>query len=325
MKDKVLAFLKKEKKYCSGEEISHELGVTRAAIWKTIKKLQAEGYEIQSSTKKGYKLLGTPNIVTPSEVKEHLQTKVLGQTIYYETEMDSTNNKAKELARQGAQEGTLVIADKQTNGKGRLGRSWTSPEGAGIWMSLILRPHILPQYASQITLVAGLSLCEAIQEVTGLEVGIKWPNDVVVNGKKVCGILTEMNAEMEEINYIIVGIGINVNIMTFPVELPYASSLRLEGGEEYSRSSIIQTFLEKFEVAYNTYKSNPTLESIRERYEKNCITLYKKVKLIKKNEEVIAYATGITNEGALSVCYEDDSKEDVLSGEISVRGLYGYV
>ena len=325
MKDQVLAFLKEERDYCSGEEISQKLGVTRAAVWKAIKKLQADGYEIQSSTKKGYKLIVAPNIITPSEIKEGLKTKVLGQIVHYEAEIDSTNNKAKELAREGAEEGVLVVADKQMNGKGRLGRKWESPSGTGIWMSLVLRPDILPQYASQITLVAGLGICEAIQEVTGLDAKIKWPNDVVVNGKKICGILTEMSAEMEGINYIIVGIGVNVNMTTLPEDLPYASSLALEGGKEYSRSQIIRSFLEKFEVDYNQYKSKPDLECIKERYEKNCITLHKKVKLIKKNEEVIAMALGITNEGALQVRYENNIEEEIVSGEVSVRGLYDYV
>lgn len=325
MKDKVLTFLKEENKYCSGEEISKKLGVTRAAIWKIIKKLQAEGYEIESSTKKGYKLIESPNIVTANEVREHLSTQYLGQTIHYEAEVDSTNQLAKQLAGQGEKEGTLVIADQQTRGKGRLGRVWTSPPGTGIWMSLILRPEILPQYASQLTLVAGLSVCEAIQEVTGLEAQIKWPNDVVVNGKKVCGILTEMSAEMDGINYVIVGIGINVNMKSFAEELPHASSLALQGGQEYSRKEIIKHFLEKFEIDYSVYKQNPNLAAIKTRYEKNCITLHKKVKLIRGNEEIIARAIEITTSGALKVQYEDGKIEDIVSGEVSVRGLYDYV
>lgn len=325
MKNQVLVFLKEKSEYCSGEEISQKLGVTRTAVWKAINKLKAEGYEIHSSTKKGYKLIETPNIITPSEVSEGLNTKVLGSTIYYEDTLDSTNTKAKQLAREGAVEGTLVIADQQTGGKGRLGRSWESPSGTGIWMSLILRPDILPQYASQLTLVAGLNMCEAIEEVTKLKAKIKWPNDVVVNGKKICGILTEMSAEIDGINYIVVGIGVNVNTKEFPESLPYASSLALEGEREYSRKAIIKRFLEKFEIDYNHYKEQPDLNNIKARYEKNCITLHKKVKLIKKDQEVIAEAIGITNEGTLRVRYEDGMIEEVLSGEVSVRGLYEYI
>ena len=325
MKDKVLAFLKEQEEYRSGEEISQKLGVTRAAIWKAIKKLQADGYEIESSTKKGYKLLSSPNVITPSEIKHNLCTEVLGQDIYYKEEIDSTNNQAKVLAREGAKEGHLIIAEHQSQGKGRLGRSWQSPSGTGIWMSLILRPHILPKYASQLTLLAGLSMCEVIQEITGLEAKIKWPNDIVVNGKKVCGILTEMSAEMESINYIILGIGVNVNMAYFPEELPYASSLAIEGKKEYSRKAIIKAFLEKFEIDYKVYKKQPDLTPIMERYEKNCITLNRKVKLLVSHEEVIAKATGISNEGELLVTLEDGTMKVVSSGEVSVRGLYDYV
>ncbi len=325
MKDEVLSFLKEEKEYCSGEEISQRLGVTRAAVWKAIKKLQEQGYEIASSTKKGYKLIHVPNIITSSEIKEKLNTQFLGQKIEYRKEVDSTNNLAKELARKGASEGTLIVADKQTSGKGRLGRSWESPAGTGIWMSLILRPDILPQYASQLTLVAGLGVCEAIKKSTGLEAKIKWPNDVVVNGKKVCGILTEMSAEIERINYVVVGIGINANMESFPEELPYASSLKIESQEECVRRDIIKDFLEIFERDYKNYKIDMNLESMRSRYEENCITLHKKVKLIKQDEECIAEAIGITNLGTLMVRYENGMQEEVISGEVSVRGLYGYV
>ena len=325
MKDKVLTFLKEQEAYRSGEEISQKIGVTRAAIWKAIKKLQADGYEIGSSTKRGYKLLTSPNVVTPSEIKDNLCTEVLGQDIYYKEEIDSTNNKAKALAREGAKEGLLVIADCQTEGKGRLGKNWESPAGTGIWMSLVLRPHILPKYASQLTLVAGLSMCEVIQEVTGLEARIKWPNDIVVNGKKVCGILTEMSAEMEGINYIILGIGVNVNMKYFPEELPYASSLALESRREYSRKTIVKKFLEKFEVYYKTYKKQPDLTPIMERYEKNCITLHREVKLLMGSEEVIAKATGISHEGELLVTLEDGTSKEVSSGEVSVRGLDDYI
>ena len=325
MKEKILAFLKAKQEYCSGEEISQKLGVTRSAVWKNIKKLKSDGYEILSSTKKGYYLVQTPNIITETEIKEQLRTKVLGQTIYYKDEIDSTNNKAKELARKGAKEGTLVVADQQTSGKGRLGRVWESPAGTGIWMSIILRPNILPQYASQITLVAGLDMCEAIQEVTGLNAMIKWPNDVVVGGKKVCGILTEMSAEIEGINYIVVGIGVNVNMKHFPETLPYASSLVLQGGKEYSRKEIITNFLERFEKDYEQYKVKPDLEALQKRYERNCINLHKKVKLVRKSGEVVAEAIGINKEVELCVKYEDGTEETVLSGEVSVRGLYGYI
>lgn len=325
MKELVLKHLKKEQDYCSGEEISHKLGVTRAAVWKAIKKLQEEGYQITSSTRKGYKLIVSPNVITASEVKDELQTKIMGQEIIYYEAIDSTNNEAKKKAREGASEGTLIIADQQTAGKGRLGRSWISPSGEGIWMSLILRPHILPNQASQLTLIAGLGMCEAIERVTGLKAQIKWPNDVVVNSKKICGILTEMSAQVEQIEYVVVGIGVNVNLSSIPEELPYASSLAIEGGKEYSRKKIIATFLEIFEVDYTQYVKSLNLNFIKERYEQSCITLHRQVKLITKENECIAKALGINEEGALMAQMQDGSIQTVSSGEVSVRGLYGYI
>lgn len=325
MKDKVLNFLKEQDDYRSGEEISQKLGVTRSAVWKDIKKLQAQGYEIVSSTKKGYKLIVSPNIMTAHEIQEKLATKVMGQAITYYDEVDSTNTVAKSLAREGAKEGTLVVADKQNSGKGRLGRVWSSPARQAISMSLILRPQIMPSKASQLTLIAGVSICEAIEKVTGLNAQIKWPNDIVVNGKKICGILTEMSAQVECIEYVIVGIGVNVNIKAFPETLPYASSLALEGNKEYSRKEIIAYFLEIFEQEYYKYLKTLDLSFIKERYESQCITIGRKVKLISSTNERLAEALGINELGELVVKLEDGTIEAVSTGEVSVRGLYGYI
>lgn len=325
MKEEILGYLKEQKDFRSGEEISKKLGVTRAAVWKAIKKLQADGYRITSSTKKGYKLIESPNLVTPHEISEILNTKVLGKKIYYFEEVGSTNNEAKALCREWPEEGTLVIAEKQSGGKGRLGRTWESPSKTGIWMSLVLCPEIMPQYASQITLVAGLGMCEAIKDITGLEAKIKWPNDIVVNGKKICGILTEMSAQVEAIDYIVVGIGVNVNMTSFPEELPYASSLALEGGKSYSRREIVARFLQIFEKDYEAYKQNPDLEAIIGRYEANCITLHQMVKIISRNEEMIAKAEKINKDGTLVIKMTDGTVKQISSGEVSVRGLYGYI
>lgn len=325
MKEEILGYLKEQKDFRSGEEISKKLGVTRAAVWKAIKKLQADGYRITSSTKKGYKLIESPNLVTPHEISEILNTKVLGKKIYYFEEVGSTNNEAKALCREWPEEGTLVIAEKQSGGKGRLGRTWESPSKTGIWMSLVLCPEIMPQYASQITLIAGLGMCEAIKDITGLEAKIKWPNDIVVNGKKICGILTEMSAQVEAIDYIVVGIGVNVNMTSFPEELPYASSLALEGGKSYSRREIVARFLQIFEKDYEAYKQKPDLEAIIGRYEANCITLHQMVKIISRNEEMIAKAEKINKDGTLVIKMTDGTVKQISSGEVSVRGLYGYI
>jgi BirA family biotin operon repressor/biotin-[acetyl-CoA-carboxylase] ligase len=325
MKEKILEFLKSQKEYISGEEISSKLGITRAGVWKNINKLKEEGYNIESMTRKGYRLITTPNIITKSEVSSIIHTKVLGKDIRYYDQINSTNEMAKTLAREGASEGTVVIADRQLSGKGRLGKHWDSPSGTGIWMSIILKPDIMPVQASQLTLLAGLSVCEAVNKVTGLESRIKWPNDVVVNRKKVCGILTEMSAELDGINYIIVGIGINVNTKEFTEELSHATSLSLEGGKDYMRRYIIKEILEVFEEDYMVYKKGRNIKHFLQRYKDNCITLNGDVKIITHQREYTAYAKDIAKDGSLIVTDEQGQEETIFSGEVSVRGLYGYI
>ncbi|MDF2877125.1 MAG: biotin/acetyl-CoA-carboxylase ligase [Clostridia bacterium] len=325
MKEKVLEFLKSQKEYISGEEISSKLGITRAGVWKNINKLKEEGYNIESMTRKGYRLKTTPDIVTKSEVSSIIQTKVLGKDIRYYEQINSTNDMAKTLARENAAEGTVVIADRQIAGKGRLGKNWDSPGKTGIWMSMILKPDILPMQASQLTLLAGLSVCEGISRVTGLECRIKWPNDVVINGKKVCGILTEMNAELDGVNYIVVGIGINVNTKDFPEGLSHATSLSQEGGKQYMRRYIIKGVLEAFEKDYMIYKTQRNIGHFLQRYKDYCITLNSDVKIITHQEEYTAYAKDIAKDGSLVIINAEGQEETIFSGEVSVRGLYGYI
>lgn len=325
MKEEVLRYLKEQNEYVSGEQISKKLGVTRASIWKIINKLKEEGYMIESSTKKGYKLTQIPNIITKEEVQSVIKTQCLGRNMHYFSEIDSTNEAVKRLARSKEVEGTTVIADKQTAGKGRLGRVWDSPSGTNIFMSILLRPQIKPDKASQITLIAGLAMCETIREATGLDAKIKWPNDIVINGKKVCGILTEMSAEIDCINYVVVGIGVNVNQIEFPKELPYATSLKIEGQKEYQRGNIIGMFFDKFEPYYMAYKANATLEPVLPTYKRYCITLADKVKIIDSIEEYIATPLDVLADGSLVVRNEKGEEKRVFSGEVSVRGIYGYI
>ena len=291
-----------------------------------MKKLEAEGYEITSTTNKGYKLLSVPDKVTSTEIKYNLNTVSFGQDIVFKEVVDSTNTLAKQLARDGVAEGTIVVAEEQIAGKGRQGKVWSAPKGTGIWMSIVLRPKLEPQYASQLTLLAGLSMCTAIRDVTGLEAMIKWPNDLVLNNKKITGILTEMSAEIEGINYVVIGIGVNVNIMEFDEDLTHATSLALEGGKKYKRSKLIRRFLEIFEYDYNNYIDDGNLSRVLDRYKRYCVSLDKEVKIIKGGNERIAYATDITPGGALKVTYIDTNEtEDIIAGEVSVRGIYGYV
>ncbi len=324
MVNEVLRLLKSTEGYLSGEEMSKELGVTRASIWKAINKLKEQGYAIESSTRKGYRIKKIPDILTQSEILEELNTQIIGRTIINYEELGSTNDEAKHLARKGAAEGTLIISEKQNSGKGRLGKTWSAPAGTGIWMSLVLRPPILPIQASTLTLIAGLSVCEAVERETGLESKIKWPNDVVINGKKICGILTEMSAELEQVKYIVLGIGINVNTESLPEDLTHATSLYLEGKKKYLRKNILKQVLEQFERDYDIYLKSPSLKCFLERYEKKCITLNKQVKVLTPTENYTAYAKAITEDGSLKVVTEEGEEKVVFAGEVSVRGIYGY-
>lgn len=325
MKDTILTILKQQADYISGEEVSRILGVTRTTVWKAIQQLKEQGYEIDSVTKKGYKLCGVPDIVTAQEIKSALTTKILGSEVFDYKEVSSTNKIAKAKAAEGVKEGAVFIAEKQTAGRGRLGKTWESPSGTGIWMSLVLRPNILPQDTPNLTLVAGLAICKAIRNITELPAYIKWPNDIIINGKKVCGILTEMSAEMERVNYVIVGIGINVNTVTFPKEIEkQATSLKLEATIGYNRKDIISELLTLFEKYYQIYLNGLSIEPLLDEYKKLCITLQNEVQVITKDKTYWAKPVDIDKTGALIVDNKDGERISITSGEVSVRGVYGY-
>lgn len=326
MREKILGLLRDGADYISGEVMSEVFGVSRSMVWKVIKGLRDEGYEIDSVTNKGYKLVGIPDLVTGDEVKSVLETETFGREIYDYKEVDSTNIVAKAKAREGAKEGTVVIAESQTGGKGRLGKIWESPTGTGIWMSIVVRPEMPPQDVSGITLVAGLAICKAIRKVTNLPAYIKWPNDIVVNGKKVCGILTQMSAEMDRVNYVIIGIGINVNTIKFPKELQkIATSLKIESGIEYKRKDIVAQVLKFFEEYYKKYIQEESLKGILEQYKDLCITLKNEVSIISKDKSYQAIPVDIDETGALIVDRKDGTRELIAYGEVSVRGVYGYI
>lgn len=318
MREKILEILKGSDGYVSGEEISHVLGISRAAVWKHIRNLKNEGYKIESVTNKGYKLGGIPDKLDIDKIHEMLKTKVIGQRIEYVNSTDSTNNECKRL--EDKTDGTLVIADAQTAGKGRLGRVWESPHGSGIWMSILLKPDVSLESVSQITLVAGMAVCRAV----GIDAMIKWPNDVVIDGKKICGILTEMSAEIERINYVICGIGINVNTPSFPEELQdKATSLFVETAKKHEREKIAADVLNEFEKLYNVF-TEKGFSFLADDYRKMCVTLNKDVRVIYRNNELTGKAVDIDDSGNLIVETEN-GQITVHSGEVSVRGIYGYI
>lgn len=319
---RILELLRRQEGFLSGEDIGRELSITRAAVWKGIKKLREEGYEIEAVTNRGYRLTNPETMYNKRELEQGLKTKTMGQSIYFYEETDTTNNRARELALEGAPEGTLVVAEKQTAGRGRRGKVWESPLGTGIWMSLVLRPQIMPAEASVLTLLCGLATAEAIEAETGLSAGIKWPNDILINGKKTVGILTEMDCEMSQVHFVIPGIGINVNTASFPPELAdVATSLYLESGKTVSRRRLVHKVLERLEGHYNTFLQTGSFSAMLEDYRKHCITLGKEVHVLGR-EPFFAEALDITPEGELLVRRSDNGKEEVVfSGEVSIRGV----
>lgn len=326
LKSKIVEILKEKNDYVSGEEMSNLLGVSRTAVWKTISRLKEEGYVIEAVTNKGYYLKQSPDLLTEEEISPTLKTRYIGRKIYHYKQVDSTNKEAKKLAIDGAAEGSIVISEEQTAGKGRLGRTWASPYGLGIWMSLILRPQITPVEVSKITLIAALAVSKTIQKVTGLKAEIKWPNDILINKKKVCGILTEMSAEMDKINYIILGIGLNVNTEEFPEEIAHkATSLKIEGKKSYDRKELTQELLFEIENYYRLFTKQETVDKLLEEYKACCVTLNKEVKIIRNGIEYIGKAVGLTENGELLVEKEDGELIHVFSGEVSVRGIDAYV
>ncbi|TDT50317.1 biotin--[acetyl-CoA-carboxylase] ligase [Fonticella tunisiensis] len=324
MKDKILDILKSSRDYVSGEDISSSLGISRAAVWKHIKGLKEEGYEIESSSKKGYRLLESPDVLTYKELKNLLTTNYIGRKIVYLESTTSTNDIAKEYAEKGEKEGLVVIAEVQTKGRGRMGRRWITPGRDSISITILLRPEISPYMAPSITPVLAVSVVEMLREITGFEIGIKWPNDVVLDRKKVCGILTEMSAEIDVVKYIIVGIGINVNQETFDNEIEnIATSLRKYSGKKYDRKAILSGILNRFERNYELFKKEgigPFIEDLK----KYSVLIGKKVLISGINEEYEAEAIDIDDDGALLVRLENGDVKKVLSGDVSIKGFYGY-
>ncbi|MFZ1778832.1 MAG: biotin--[acetyl-CoA-carboxylase] ligase, partial [Agathobacter rectalis] len=296
------------------------------AVWKAINQLKEAGYEIEAQQNKGYRLMAAPDLMTEAEIKSLMHTDWVAKEVLYFDTIDSTNTKAQELAEKGYPSGTLVVADKQESGKGRRGRSWVSPSGTGIFMTLMIKPDINPNNASMLTLVAALAVAKAITSVTGEEALIKWPNDIVVNGKKVCGILTEMNAQFDYINHIVVGIGINVHNESFPEEISQmASSLMIEaGGKRFHRAQIIAETMSYFEQYYDTFLKTQDLSALVREYDELLVNRNKSVRVLDPKEPFDGKAMGITPKGELIVDTWE-SRKLVSSGEVSVRGIYGYV
>lgn len=276
------------------------------------------GYSIKSSPRLGYCLESSPDLLLPEEIWAVSKSQILGSKIFYRPVTESTNNDAKRLAQEGAPNGTLAIAERQQGGRGRMGREWNSPEG-GIWLSVVLRPELSPADAPKLTIMTAVAVADAIFQSAGICANIKWPNDILVDGKKVCGILTEMSAEMDAINYVIIGIGINVNNDNFPDELrDKSASLKQLKGVEVSRIRVLASLLEKLE-SYYLMAEREGFEKIFDRWRELCINLGKNVRIVGKNVSFEGTAIDIDSAGALLVKTSSGKIERVLSGDVSLR------
>lgn len=325
MRTELLTVLREADGYVSGQDLCEKFGVSRTAIWKGINQLKEAGYEIEAVQNKGYRLVTVPDTLSENELKSIRRTGWIGEEIFYFPVIDSTNTKAKQLAEEGYPAGTLVIAEQQDAGRGRRGRSWESPRGSGIFMTLMLKPDIQPDNASMLTLVAALAVAAAIRKCTKRPAGIKWPNDIVMNGKKVCGILTEMSAQIDYVNHVVIGIGINVHNESFPEEMAHmATSLYLETGEHYNRAALIEEVWEQFERYYEIFLQTEDLSGLVKEYEAHLVNMHQIVKVLDSKEPFEGKAMGITARGELMVDTWE-SRRLVVAGEVSVRGIYGYV
>lgn len=314
MQEKILDFLKKKQGYVSGDQISHWLGITRQALWKHIQELKGEGYDIVAVPHLGYQLISSPDRLFTFEVSRDLDTEFIGRKIYYFGSLASTMDIAMQLGIKGTPEGTLVLAESQTKGKGRLGRQWFSPKYKGIYLSLILRPKLLPTNASILTLLSAVSICEAIKEITGLDTQIKWPNDIMAHNKKLGGILTELSAEMDEINFVIIGIGLNVNNDKKTL-VNGATSLKNEKKEFVNRISLLQEILRKIETNYLLLQHKGAGPIIGKWREYN-ITLSRRVKVYCQKRHIEGGAVDIDTDGGLLVRKDSGVIEKVMAGDV---------
>lgn len=300
-----------------GPKIASEIGVTRSTVWVWIEKLRSLGVEIIGHPSSGYQLLRLPDILTASLVRPELGENELGRKIVHYFRTGSTNTNALKLAAKGAPHGTVVLAEEQTAGRGRFGRTWYSERGSGLYSSIILRPQLPPAAAPVLTLMAGVAAHRAIRAATRLPVDIRWPNDLLVNGKKVCGILTEMNAEVDRLHAVVLGIGINVNHTEMPTELKtFATSLRIEGGKSYSRVQILVSLLKELEYYYHQLLEEGSSAIIEAWSAASTFAQGKPIRVTSGSGEFLATTLGLEPSGALRVRRQDGREELLVAGEI---------
>jgi BirA family transcriptional regulator, biotin operon repressor / biotin---[acetyl-CoA-carboxylase] ligase len=321
IRQSLLKVLNDEKNdYISGQALSDKLNCTRTAIWKHIEELRSEGYAIEAVQKRGYRIVSRPDIMSADIIQHNLKTDNIGQHIKHYHSVETTQTIAYQLAQEGAMEGTVVIAEQQTNGKGRLDRSWHSPVGSGLWMSIILRPNLPPQHAPQLTLLAAVAIVRAIESELDITCKIKWPNDILLNGKKAVGILTELHAEADRINSVIVGIGINVNMKSddIPNDLvDKATSLAIEAGQDVNRASLAQAIFVSLEKIYGEYLKHG-FTFIKLLWESYSVSIGKEIVARTLHGVIKGYAKGITDEGVLMIEQDNGEIKYIHSADIDL-------
>jgi BirA family biotin operon repressor/biotin-[acetyl-CoA-carboxylase] ligase len=322
MDEEILQLLRDHSsEFLSGEEISLRLKVSRTAVWKRIQRLRALGYEIEASTRSGYRLIGSPDLLTPSEIKPILKTKWIGKTIHHFDTLDSTNAKAYQLALDGAEEGEVVISESQAKGKGRLGRQWFSPPFLNLYLSVILRPNISPHQASLITLMAAVATAEAIREFSGLLPLIKWPNDILLRDRKVAGLLNEVHSEIDRIHFVILGIGVNLNTdeNTFSKEIrAAATSLKIEMGQTISRKAFLEFFLRELERWYSIFSGEGSAAILKAWGDRAHIQ-GRQLRVTSFGETLAGTAIDVDSDGALILETEDGKRRRVVAGDVQYK------
>ena len=305
----------------SGAELSHKLGISRAAIWARIEELRQAGYDIEATPHIGYRLVSSPDALHADDLLARLgKTKVIGRDIRVFQETTSTNDVVEKLARDRVKEGVVVFAESQTKGRGRLGRKWISPSHKGLWFSVLLRPDLRPQEATQLTVASGTALRRAIQAATGVKAKIKWPNDMLINGKKVAGILTELSAELDCVKHIILGIGVDVNLNTaeFPPDLrKLATSLKIETARTISRADLAVAILRELDDDYARVTSG-NFEAIADEWEEHCGTMGQPVSIQVGERRIHGRAESLDDDGALLVRTEHGHLERVTGGDVTM-------
>ncbi len=314
MQDRILHYLKKTEGYLSGEQFSRTFHISRAGIWKNMQELRKQGYDIVAVPHLGYKLISSPDKLLPFEIQGDLKTKILGKEVVHFDATPSTMDVAFQYGLDRYPEGTVICAESQTKGRGRLGRHWSSPKGKGLYASIILRPKVSPSQVAKLTLASAVAVSEAIYEVTKVKAAIKWPNDLMVNNKKLCGILTELQAEIDRVKFVVIGLGLNVNTSTSQL-VEGATSLKNETNQSWSRVDVLKEILRRFEKWYLRIQKEG-FDSVIERWKELSMTLNRRVRIVDPNGFIEGEAIDLDQDGGLLIRQDSGEIVKKLAGDV---------